>query len=170
MLAELPFSWVLPAAFFVVLYPLAWLPPTALASCFGVILLNVEVSASLGSLIAASLFDSSKAITVAICYMCFCMCAGGYFVNLANVPQWVGYLRYASFWYYSLALFTSNALPTDGDREAFDKAGTLDHYSFSSWSFDGHPEWDVLVLLGFAVVHRVGAYSALCTSSKLRFR
>ena len=28
----------------------------------------------------------------------------------------------------------------------------------------------VLVLLGFAAVHRVGAYVALCTSNKLRFR
>ena len=97
------------------------------------------------------------------------VCAGGYFINLANVAPWIGSLRYISYWYYTLALFVANALPTDEDRAAFDESHTLDRYSFSKWSFEGHQEWDVLVLVGFGLVHRVLGYLALCASKKLRF-
>lgn len=42
VLSELPFFWVLPLVFFVVLYPMVWLPPYNAAVLFGVTMLNVE--------------------------------------------------------------------------------------------------------------------------------
>ena len=77
MFAELPFSWVLPAGFFLICVPLTWLPIQSVPALFAIILLNVEVSCSVGTLIAASLFDRTKAVTCAICFMVFVMCAGG---------------------------------------------------------------------------------------------
>ena len=160
---------MLPAGFFVVIVPLTWLPFPSVPALFAIVLLNVEVSTSVGTVIASVLFDAGKAVTCAICYMVFVMCAGGYFINMHHVPPWVGDFRYASYWYYSMGLFLSNALPTKHDRDAFEAAGTLDRYSFSAFSFEGRWGYDVLVLLGFALGHRILAYVALCNSKKLRF-
>ena len=135
-----------------------------------IVLLNVEVAASLGALIGAAFFDRDKATTVAIVYMVFVMCAGGYFINLNEAPHWLSNLRYTSFWYYSMGLFTAYALPTHADRVAFSANGTLARYSFSPWSWDGTPQWDVLALLGFALVQRVLAFLVLKFSKKLEFK
>ena len=167
--AELPLSWLLPAGFFAVTYPLSAMPLTQCPTLFGIVLLNVEVAASLGALIGASFFDRDEATTVAIVYMVFVMCAGGYFINLDVAPKWVGYCRYVSFWYYSMGLFVAYALPTDTDRSAFVTNHTLAKYSFSPWSWEGHPERDVAVLIGFALLHRVSAFFVLLNSKKLEF-
>ena len=46
---------------------------------------------------------------------------------------------------------------------------TLDRYSFSKWAWEGHPERDVGVLLGFALTHRLIAFFVLKYSKQLRF-
>ena len=86
-----------------------------------------------------------------------------------QAPQWVGAIRFASFWFYSMGLFTSLALPTPADRAAFAANHTLERYSISSWSWDGHPERDVAMLLAMALVHRTLAFLVLRSSKKLRF-
>ena len=101
--------------------------------------------------------------------MVFVMCAGGYFVNLKNLPEWVGGLRYVSFWYYAMGLFVAYALPTADDRAAFAANHTLAHYSFSRWSWDGTPGYDVAALLCFVLVQRVLSFVALKCSKKLQF-
>mmetsp|Transcript_46243 Transcript_46243/g.121242 ORF Transcript_46243/g.121242 Transcript_46243/m.121242 type:complete len:573 (+) Transcript_46243:376-2094(+) len=188
LMAEVPLSWLLPALFFAISYPLAALPAGQVTPLFGIVLLNTEVATSLGALISALVFDRDQATTLAIVYMVFVMCAGGYFINLAHMPLWIASMRYVSFWYYSLGLFVAFALPTAADRAAWpttagggegsgsgsgsgDVEGppTLERYSFSTWSWEGEWYYDVLVLLGFALLHRVGAYLALITSKKLRF-
>lgn len=165
--AELPLSWLLPGGFFLVLYPLADLPLQSAPTLFAVTLLNTEVATGIGTLIGAVFFDRERATTIAILYMVFVMCAGGYFVNLRNMPAWVSYLRYSSFWYYSMGLFVAFALPTAADRAAF--ASALSRYSFSGWSWDGHPGYDVAALLGFVLVQRVLSFVALKCSKKLQF-
>ena len=103
------------------------------------------------------------------------MRAGGYFVNLTALPDWIAALRYTSFWYYSLGLFLAFALPTNADHDAWPTHGangtqsTLERYSFSAWSWEGAPYKDVLVLLAFVLVHRTAAFIALCMSKKLQF-
>lgn len=178
LLAEVPLSWVLPAGFFLITYPLAALPAASSLTLFGITLLNTEVAASLGTLIGATFFDRDRATTVAIVYMVFVMCAGGFFIDLATLPSylsWLASVRYASFWYYSLGLFAAFALPTDADRMAWPSEGsgeslsTLERYSFSRWSWDGEAWKDVLMLLAFVLVHRVAAFVALKTSKKLQF-
>ena len=68
--------------FFLVLYPLR--PPSPVSThLFAVALLNTEVATGIGTLIAP-LFDE-RATTIAILYVVFIMCAGGYFVNLRNM-------------------------------------------------------------------------------------
>ena len=148
-----------------------WLRPLCAAlPLFGIVLLNVEVSASLGGLIGASCFDRDRATTVAIVFMVFVMCAGGYFVDLTHAPQWLATLRYTSFWYYSMGLFTAAALPTPADRHAFAIVnGTVGGYSFSLWSLEGHYEYDVGVLLAFALVQRVATFFVLKHTNQLRF-
>ena len=106
-----PLSWLLPPGFFAVTYPLSAMPLTQCPTLFGIVLLNVEVAASLGALIGAK--DRDEATTVAIVYMVFVMCAGGYFINLDVAPKWVGYCRYVSFWYFD-GVYLSHA--ADGDR------------------------------------------------------
>ena len=167
--AELPLSWLLPAGFFVVIYPLAGMPLAVAPTLFGIVLLNVEVAASLGSMMGAIFFDRDAATTVSIIYMCFVMCSGGFFINLHDQPVWLGYLRYTSFWYYQMGLFMTYALPTDEDRHAYAANHTLDRYSFSKWAWEGHPERDVGVLLGFALTHRLIAFFVLKYSKQLRF-
>lgn len=150
--------------------PLADLPLASAPALFGVTLLITEVASSLGILIGATCFDGERATTIAILYMVFVMCAGGYFVNLNHLPMWVGSLRYTSFWYYAMGLFVAFALPTHEDREAFASNHTLSRYSFSRWSWDGHAWYDVAALLGFVVVQRVLSFIALKRSKKLQFR
>jgi len=176
LLAEVPLSWLLPAGFFVITYPLAALPAQEVVPLFGIILLNTEVATSLGAMIGALFFDRDRATTVAIVYMVFVMCAGGYFINLADMPPWIAALRYVSFWYYSLGLFAAYALPTQADRDAWPVSSgsgeaetTLERYSFSQWSWEGDWWKDVLVLLGFILGHRLCAFLALKTSKKLQF-
>jgi len=169
VLSELPLSWLLPAAFFAIVFPMAAMPPESVATLFGVNLLNVEVASSLGYFIAASFFDRTKATTCAIVAMVFVMCAGGYFVDLTgpNMPPLLSYLRYTSFWYYSLGLWMHYALPADADAAAF--AEELRNFSFSSFSADGRPEVDVLALIGQAALARFAAYIVLRRSRKLEF-
>ena len=168
--AELPLSWLLPAGFFAVLYPLADLPLASAPTLFGVTLLITEVATGTGTLIGATCFDGDRATTIAILYMVFVMCAGGYFVNLNHLPGWVGALRYTSFWYYAMGLFVAFALPTDTDRVAFAANHTLSRYSFSKWSWDGHAGFDVAALFGFVLAQRVLSFIALKCSKKLQFR
>ena len=182
LMAEWPLSWLMPAAFFVVLYPLAALPAAQAPLVFSIILLNVEVSTSLGGLLGAMLFDREKATVVAIVYMVYVMCAGGFFVNLNNLPPWLGWVRFTSFWYYSMGLVVAAALPTAADRDAFTMpingsgtscgtagSSTLDNYSFSKSAWDGHWELEVSVLAALAVTQRLLTLVVLRTSKALQF-
>lgn len=96
-------------------------------------------------------------------------CTRRYFVDLRTAPAWLAPLRFTSFWYYTLGFFLAYALPTTTDRADFAANGTLSRYAFSRWSWDGTPQYDVLVLLGFALAHRLLAYVLLRFSNKLRF-
>jgi len=133
-------------------------------------MLIAEVAKATGILITALCLDRDRATTIAILYMVFVMCAGGYFVNLASLPSWLGWLRYTSFWYYAIGLFSAYALPTGHDRATFVANGTLERYSFSTWTWDGHPERDIIVLVALALVQHALALVALKHSKQLQFR
>jgi len=171
LVSELPLIWLLPTAFFAICYPLVAMPLCSVPALFGITLLNVEVSNAMGVAIAAALFDEQKAITCAIMLMVYNMCAGGFFINMASLPPWLQWCRYTSSWYYTLGLWTRYALPAEADRAEDTAVMQLLHsrYTFSDWSWRGHPERDVGMLLLFAVSARLLAYIFLRCSKKLRF-
>ena len=135
---------------------------------FAVVLLTCQV-ASAGALITSAVFDRARATTIAIVYMFFVMCSGGYFVNLHRMPAWVASFRFVSFWYYMLGLAVTVALPTEEDRKDYVSNATLSKYSFSEWSWHGYMEYDIAVMVGFAVVQRILTYFVLVNSSALKF-
>eukprot|EP00966_Prymnesium_polylepis_P028836 668581-Prymnesium_polylepis.1 len=72
------------------------------------------------------------------------MCAGGYFVDMLSLPEGLRWIRFTSFWYYTLGLWARFAIPDPADRVSNSTiTTTLQGYSFSPWSWDGHPGWDV---------------------------
>ena len=92
-------------------------------------------------------------------------------VNLNRAAHWLTYLKYTSFWYYSLGLYSALALPTGADRAAYMGAnGTLSRYSFSTWAWDGNAGYDVAVLLALAAAQRLAAFVVLKHTKKLQFK
>jgi hypothetical protein len=65
-ICELPVSTVLPAAFFMVLWPLVGLPWAALPLAYAVSLLISWTSSSLAVLVSAAVFDESRTMVVMI--------------------------------------------------------------------------------------------------------
>ena len=103
-------------------------------------------------------------------------------MNLNNLPPWLGWVRFTSFWYYSMGLVVAAALPTAADRDAFTMpingsgtscgtagSSTLDNYSFSKSAWDGHWELEVSVLAALAVTQRLLTLVVLRTSKALQF-
>ena len=168
-IADLPFFWIIPFGFFCVICPMTRMSLECILPLFAVVLLTCQVASSAGALITSAVFDRARATTIAIVYMFFVMCSGGYFVNLHRMPAWVASFRFVSFWYYMLGLAVTVALPTEEDRKDYVSNATLSKYSFSEWSWHGYMEYDIAVMVGFAVVQRILTYFVLVNSSALKF-
>ena len=127
-----------------------------------------QVSNAWASLISVTLFDQQKATVVAIVFMVFVMCAAGFFVNLLELPEPLPDIRFTSYWYYTLGLWTNYAIPaTDRARPEVQEA--LARFSFSRWSWEGAPLADAGVLLGMALTLRCVAYVILRNTKNLEF-
>ena len=62
------------------------------------------------------------------------------------------------------------AVPDEADRlPNATVALALESYSFSQWSWEGHPGWDVLVLLAMALAARLLSFGLIVSSKKLQF-
>ena len=107
-------------------------------------------------------------IVVAIVFMCFVMCSAGYFVDMQKLPQPLPNIRYVSYWYYTMGLWTAYATPEEL-REDPELQRALERFSFSRWAWDGNPWADVGVLVGMAMALRCTAYTVLRLSKKLLF-
>lgn len=163
-LAEIPISALLPAAFYAVAWPLVGLPPGALPAVYLATLLETWVAASLTQALSALVFDSDQTTTVLIIIQVFQMCCGGYFIDMAEQPAAIAWLRFSSYWYYCSGLFLKlAALPYDTrDRDI--------HRRVRSYSFSKLPMVvDVALLVAFGCLFRAAAYVALKTSRKIRF-
>jgi len=165
-LAELPVSALLPAAFYAVVWPLVALPLRALPLCYLVSLLESWVAASLAQALSALIFDTEQTTTVLIIVQVFQMCCGGYFINIAQQPPAIAWLRFSSYWYYMSGLVLKLVvLPYDTPDRDLRAQIQGDDYSFSSLS----PIADSALLFLYGFVFRIAAYLALKTSKKIRF-
>jgi len=102
---EVPLSAVLPACFYAVALPLLGFHAAQWPALFLVSLLNIQVAAALSMALSVGLFDHQRANAVAIVLMVFIMSAGGFVVDMAALPPPLAWLRFASYWHYSLSLF-----------------------------------------------------------------
>ena len=89
---------------------------------------------------------------------------GGYFADMLLMPWWINWVRYLSYWYYSLALFFDIAVKPFGVDEVMDQLNT--QYSFSQMS----SSTNVMCMIAYAVVFRVISYFVLLTTRKLEFK
>merc|ERR1712070_895959 len=117
VVCEIPVWFVMPGFFYAIAFPLVGFHIKTLVSLYVVLMLNVQVSLALSMAISVIVMDEDKTVVVAIVVMCFQMCAGGYFADMTAMPVWIGWVRFVSYWYYSLALFFEIAVEPYGDQE-----------------------------------------------------
>mmetsp|Transcript_48439 Transcript_48439/g.135980 ORF Transcript_48439/g.135980 Transcript_48439/m.135980 type:complete len:342 (-) Transcript_48439:971-1996(-) len=164
-LCELPVQMVMPAVFLLLLWPMVGLPFSILPAIYGITIINAWVSASISTMLMCLIFDGDLVMKVLIVVFVYCMSAGGFFINMAEQPAYIGWARYTSYWYYSLGLYTSVAITPFDDDDQHRMSGALDSYSFSDWS----DATNLLILVTYGVVCRVLAYVFLKFSSKIKF-
>jgi len=164
VLCEIPVSFVMPAWFYVLAFPLVGFPLQTFVPLFCVVMLNVQVSLALSMVISVLVMDQDKSIVYAIVTMAFQMCAGGYFADMTQMPWWINWVRYLSYWYYSLACFFDIAVKPFGVEEQLDILG--DQYSFSQMS----NRTNIGLMLLYTTIFRIVAYFVLLTTKKLEFK
>ena len=96
--------------------------------------------------------------------MVYCMCCGGFFIDMEQQPGAISWVRFTSYWYYSMGLFAKVAL-LPYDTPHHDMRAEIDTYSFSTLSL----RMDVAVLVAYGTAFRVLTYLFLKCSRKLRF-
>ena len=89
---------------------------------------------------------------------------GGFFIDMDAQPSSISWVKYTSYWYYSMGLFVKVAL-VPYDTKHHDMRDAIAAYSFSDLSLRAN----VLVLLAYGTAFRVLTYVFLKTSRKLRF-
>ena len=164
LLCELPVLALMPLAFLIILLPMVAVPRSCFAAVYGAALLVSWVSQSLSNAISAAVFKTDHATTVVIIAMVYCMCCGGFFIDMAQQPGAISWVRFTSYWYYSMGLFAKVAL-LPYDTPHHDMRAEIDTYSFSTLSL----RMDVAVLVAYGTAFRVLTYLFLKCSRKLRF-
>jgi len=165
VLPDISVSTVLPACFFAVLWPMVGLPAAAALPMYGSVLLISWTSASHAMWVAAAVFDGDAAGNVMVVCMVLCMCGGVFFIDLTAQPQAVAWVRFASYWSYSMGLMAQLLLKFGNDSDG-SLAAALDGYSVNlTWS-EGQ---NATALLAFGLFFRLAAYLTLRFSSKIRF-
>jgi len=164
VLCEIPVSFIMPAWFYIIAFPLVGFPLETFFSLFLVIMLNVQVSLALSMVISVVVMDQDKSIVYAIVIMAYQMCAGGYFADMLSMPWWINWVRFMSYWYYSLAMFFEIAVMPFGLDEQLDEINT--QYSFSQMSIGTN----ITIMVLFTAVFRLVAYLQLLVTTKLEFK
>ncbi|KAH8045228.1 ATPase [Aureococcus anophagefferens] len=142
LLCELPVLALMPLAFLIILLPMVAVPRSCFAAVYGAALLVSWVSQSLSNAISAAVFKTDHATTVVIIAMVYCMCCGGFFIDMEQQPGAISWVRFTSYWYYSMGLFAKVAL-LPYDTPHHDMRAEIDTYSFSTLSL----RMDVAVLV-----------------------
>merc|ERR1711966_51848 len=164
VLCEIPVSFIMPAWFYIIVFPLVGFPLETFFSLFLVIMLNVQVSLALSMVISVVVMDQDKSIVYAIVIMAYQMCAGGYFADMLSMPWWINWVRFMSYWYYSSAMFFEIAVMPFGLDEQLDEINT--QYSFSQMSIGTN----ITIMVLFTAVFRLVAYLQLLVTTKLEFK
>jgi hypothetical protein len=163
VLAEAPLLLVLPVVFFAIVWPMSAFPFFVLPQVFLLVTLNIQVCSSMSMFISVVCMDQDTAISTAIVAMVFEMCAGGYFADLRLLPWWIGWVRFASFYYYTfgavLRLMVAEPFGEELHRAAISK------YSFSDLGYLS----EVTVLFLMSVMFRAAAYVQLRITKRLDF-
>merc|ERR1712137_850869 len=86
-------------------------------------------------LISAVCMDGDIGIATAIVVMVAQMCSGGYFADLRNLPWYIGWVRFCSFYYYTFGSVLRLSLEVPFGTEIHQEA--LKKYSFSELGYIG---------------------------------
>lgn len=116
--SDIPSDFSLPSLLLVICYWMAGLNPSASAffATWGVILLMILVSQSIGLLIGACVKSVKTAQALAASLMLTFILVGGYFVQ--SIPDWIGWIKWLSFLHYSFPLLLHIQFPGDGKTYA----------------------------------------------------
>jgi len=105
---------------------------------------------------------------VMVISMVYFMCSGGYFIDITSQPSWVSWVRYTSYWYYSMGLFFEAQVHGFGSSTSFGKElreTVREEYSFSTLPVLSN----IAAMFAYGAVFRLLAYYFLCTSKRLKF-
>lgn len=163
VMSEAVLLLALPLVFFAIVWPLAGMPWQVLPQVFLLIALNIQLCSAMSMLISAICMDQDTGIAMAIVVMVAQMCAGGYFADMRELPWFIGWIRYASFYYYTYGAITRLAIKEPFGTELLDLA--LRKYSFSELGY----VWEVTCLVGMSIVFRLLSYLQLRYTKKLQF-
>ncbi|XP_047318605.1 ABC transporter G family member 9-like [Impatiens glandulifera] len=160
-MGDLPMDLVLPTLFVTITYWMAGLKPAA-PNFFGTLfttLLSVVVSSGFGLAIGAMVMDQKLAITLASMTFLTLLLAAGYYVQ--HVPNFVSWIKYASFTQYVFKLLLDSQFKQD-DTYPCDNGTCLvrDFPSVKAVGL-GDQAMSILALMLMLVFLRVVAYIAL---------
>ncbi len=178
--SDIPSDLALPTLLLLITYWMAALNASASAffATWGVLMLMILVSQSIGLLIGALVTSVKSAQALAASLMLTFILVGSYFVS--SIPSWIGWIKWLSFLWYSFPLLLH--VQFEGDGSTYACYETVDGRSCQAIEVDG-PEnselcepvdlWSELrvstvpslvnglVLLGMLVVVRAAVFLAL---------
>ncbi len=116
--SDIPSDLALPTLLLVITYWMAALNASASAffATWGVLMLMILVSQSIGLLIGALVTSVKTAQALAASLMLTFILVGGYFVS--SIPSWIGWIKWLSFLWYSFPLLLHIQFEGDGETYA----------------------------------------------------
>lgn len=116
--SDVPSDLALPTLLLVITYWMAALNASASAffATWGVMMLMILVSQSIGLLIGALVTSVKSAQALAASLMLTFILVGGYFVS--SIPSWISWIKWLSFLWYSFPLLLHIQFEGDGDTFA----------------------------------------------------
>ncbi|KNC55519.1 uncharacterized protein AMSG_01784 [Thecamonas trahens ATCC 50062] len=171
-LAETPIQLLLPAMWITVVFPSAGLSSEFSAYLVSLLLLLLHVVAgqSVGLIVGTIFVNVTKAMTVAGTALLTLMLISGFYVKTDNLPwDWLRGLQYLSILKYHWEAQVVNAIAgqtfacVDAANPSADFAvcPVTESAIRNFYDFDVEPWANAMVLLGFAILARLGAYGIL---------
>jgi len=130
-LAELPLQVIAPSVIVFIAYWTVGLP--ADIWIFGTFLsLGILMAFSISSfgMVAGAMFPAQVAVVMVPCFMLITLLLAGFYVNSENLPEWIGWARYGSVFFYAFKAMILNQFEDldfyckDGQELVLEASGT----------------------------------------------
>ncbi|XP_018021065.1 protein white [Hyalella azteca] len=169
-LAELPFYIALPFMFSIIAYYMVGFGGNIVNffTCAAIVVLVANISTSFGYMISCVSRNLNMALALAVPLVIPLMLFGGFFLNNGSTPDWLAWVRYASWFSYGNEALLINqwrsveSIPASGNRTRFPNGEAV--LRFLNYQ-DGSIGVDVCCLCLLLILYRTLAFLGLLSKT-----